>query len=50
MVQGSVSLSSALSSACVISHRVCVHITQLDVAIDGADEVDGDLTLIKGGG
>lgn len=24
--------------------------TQLDVAIDGADEVDADLTLIKGGG
>ena len=23
---------------------------QLDVAIDGADEVDSDLTLIKGGG
>lgn len=23
---------------------------QLDVAIDGADEVDADLTLIKGGG
>lgn len=24
--------------------------TQLDVAIDGADEVDAELTLIKGGG
>lgn len=24
--------------------------TQLDVAIDGADEVDSNLTLIKGGG
>lgn len=24
--------------------------TQLDVAIDGADEVDADLALIKGGG
>ena len=24
--------------------------SQLDVAIDGADEVDSDLTLIKGGG
>ena len=24
--------------------------SQLDLAIDGADEVDSDLTLIKGGG
>lgn len=28
---------------------VCLN-TQLDVAIDGADEVDAGLTLIKGGG
>lgn len=36
-------------------HRVGFHINfllfpQLDVAIDGADEVDSDLNLIKGGG
>lgn len=41
----------ALLSACVMS-RVVFDFppTQLDVAIDGADEVDADLTLIKGGG
>lgn len=27
-----------------------VSTAQLDVAIDGADEVDAELTLIKGGG
>lgn len=29
---------------------VCFFVWQLDVAIDGADEVDTGLTLIKGGG
>lgn len=29
---------------------MCTLLLQLDVAIDGADEVDAELTLIKGGG
>lgn len=29
---------------------ICFYCLQLDVAIDGADEVDSNMTLIKGGG
>ena len=29
---------------------LCVCVYQIDIAIDGADEVDADLNLIKGGG
>ena len=31
-------------------HNLCSIALQLDVAIDGADEVDKDLNCIKGGG
>lgn len=39
-------------SLCFPASVVCLYFppAQLDVAIDGADEVDADLTLIKGGG
>ena len=29
---------------------VCVFVRQIDIAIDGADEVDANMNLIKGGG
>lgn len=44
-------LLQTVSAVCLFCVPLHTHThTQLDVAIDGADEVDADLTLIKGGG
>lgn len=48
ILQPLISLSSFLPPSLLLPP---LHLTaQLDVAIDGADEVDPQLTLIKGGG
>lgn len=52
-----IAISKRRNDSRVCYSRICASFSylsvfppQLDVAIDGADEVDADLTLIKGGG
>ncbi len=42
--------TQALAESCAIPLLTLAEVARVDLTIDGADEVDGDLQLIKGGG